>query len=378
MSLNRVKIGEFIETYNKKCGIPNLTVNDVSGINREKEFFEPSRQIGKDTSSYKIVPPNYFACNLMHVGRDKVLPISLNHSQKNKIVSPAYTVFKIIDESLILKEYFFIFLKSDEKDRFFWFNTDASVREGMAWDVFCDIEISIPSIEVQKRYVSIYKALQSNQEAFEKGLEDLRLLYNVTLDIFKKSEPFVPLGNLLTDVDVRNTDNKIVGVQGINIQKEFMPSTSSAKNLSNYKVIKKGDFAYSSMQTGRDKTIRFALYNKDEPAIISPAYSVLKVKESIEKEVVPEFIMMWFSRTESDRYGWFKSDSSVRANLDLIRFFEIEIPLPSIESQQSIVGIYKAYNIRKEISERLKNKIHNICPILIKGSIEEAKEYAKI
>jgi len=378
MSLNKVKIGDFIETYNKKCGISNLTVNDVSGINREKEFFEPSRQIGKDTSSYKIVPPNYFACNLMHVGRDKVLPISMNHTKDNKVVSPAYTVFKIVDETLILKEYFFIFLKSDEKDRYFWFNTDASVREGMPWEVFCDIEISIPSINIQKKYVSIYKALLSNQEAFENGLEDLKLLYNISLDAFKKSESFVPLGNLLTEVDIRNVDNKINDVQGINIQKEFMPSTSTAKNLSNYKIIGKGEFAYSSMQTGRDKTIRFALYNKDKTSIISPAYSVLKVSELKEKEVIPEFIMMWFSRTESDRYGWFKSDSSVRANLDLIRFFEIEIPLPNIELQKSIVEIYKSYNKRKEIAERLKEKINSICPVLIKGSIEEAKEYEKI
>src|SRR5699024_11739639 len=245
-------------------------------------------------------------------------------------------------------------------------------------EVFCDIEISIPSINIQKKYVSIYKALLSNQEAFENGLEDLKLLYNISLDAFKKSESFVPLGNLLTEVDIRNVDNKINDVQGINIQKEFMPSTSTAKNLSNYKIIGKGEFAYSSMQTGRDKTIRFALYNKDKTSIISPAYSVLKVSELKEKEVIPEFIMMWFSRTESDRYGWFKSDSSVRANLDLIRFFEIEIPLPNIELQKSIVEIYKSYNKRKEIAERLKEKINSICPVLIKGSIEEAKEYEKI
>ena len=95
MDLNKIKLGKYIEPYTEKCNIPNLTVYDVSGVNREKEFFEPSHQIGKDTSNYKIVPPKYFACNLMHVGRDIVLPIAYNHTDKNKIVSPAYHVFRL-------------------------------------------------------------------------------------------------------------------------------------------------------------------------------------------------------------------------------------------------------------------------------------------
>lgn len=171
MKLNKQRIGDFIEVYNKRCEISNLTVNDVSGINRDKEFFEPSRQVGANTSKYKIVPPGYFACNLMHVGRDIVLPISMNHSQKNKIVSPAYTVFKVTNESIILKEYFFMFLKSDEKDRFFWLNTDSSIREGLEWGVFCDIEIELPPIEIQKKYVAVYKSMLKNQEVYEKELK---------------------------------------------------------------------------------------------------------------------------------------------------------------------------------------------------------------
>ena len=82
MGLSKIKIGIFVEQYNEACGIAKLTLDDVSGINRDKEFFEPSKQVGADTSKYKVVPPDYFACNLMHVGRDVVLPIALNHSGK--------------------------------------------------------------------------------------------------------------------------------------------------------------------------------------------------------------------------------------------------------------------------------------------------------
>ena len=82
---------------------------------------------------------------------------------------------------------------------------------------------------------------------------------------------------------------------------------------------------------------------------------------------------MWFSRKEIDRLGWFMSDGSIRTNLDMDRFYEIEIPIPDLKVQQAIVEIYNAYKVRQNVNETLKSQIKDICPILIKGSIEEAK-----
>ncbi len=107
MALNRIKLGKYLRLYSRKCNVPDLGNNEVSGVSKDKEFFEPSPQVGDDTSKYQIVPPTYFACNLMHVGRDVVLPIAYNHSDKNKIVSPAYQVFKLLDNNELLREYFF-------------------------------------------------------------------------------------------------------------------------------------------------------------------------------------------------------------------------------------------------------------------------------
>ena len=123
------------------------------------------------------------------------------------------------------------------------------------------------------------------------------------------------------------------------------------------------------MQTGRDECIRIALYNNEEPIIISPAYTVFEIKGDT---VLPEYVMMWFSRKEVDRLGWFMSDASIRTNLDMDRFYEIEIPIPELEVQKAVVEIYTAYNMRRGINEKLKAQMKNICPILIKGSIEEA------
>lgn len=372
MGLSRILLGKYIELYSEKCNIPDLSSDSISGVNKDKEFFEPSNQVGNDTSKYKIVPPKYFACNLMHVGRDIVLPIAYNHSNKNKVISPAYQVFKFLNNEELLSEYFFLYLKSHERDRYFWFNTDSSVRDGMSWNDFVNIEIPFPPLAIQQKYVNVYNAMVANQKAYERGLEDLKLTCDALIDNYKHKSTKKSVGDILQEVDVRNVDGIISNVQGINITKQFMPSVANTNgvDLSKYKLVSKGQFAFSGMQTGRDECIRIALFDKEEPIIISPAYSILQIKDD---NVLAEYVMMWFSRKELDRLGWFMSDASIRTNLDMDRFYEIEIPVPDLEVQKAIIDIYNAYNVRRSINEKLKAQIKDICPILIKGSIEEGR-----
>ena len=152
-----------------------------------------------------------------------------------------------------------------------------------------------------------------------------------------------------------------------------MPSVANTNgiDLTKYKLVKRNQFAFSGMQTGRDKCIRIALNKDNNPIIISPAYTVLDIKDD---EIIPEYIMIWFSRKESDRRGWFMSDSSIRSNLDLNRFYEIQLPIPCAKTQRSIVDIFNVYIARRNINERLKEQIKSICPILIQGSILEGKQ----
>ncbi|MCW6678290.1 restriction endonuclease subunit S [Anaerococcus sp. NML200574] len=372
MTLTRYKLGDLIEKYDKKCGEPNLTVHDVSGINRDKEFFEPSRQVGKNTSNYKNVPIGFFATNLMHVGRDVVLPVAYNHSSKNKIVSPAYTVFKVKDNVGLIDQFLFIYFNSKERDRYFWFSTDASIRDGLSWEDFCDIKIDLPPLDIQKKCVAIYKAMLENQAAYEKGLEDLKLACDASMDKLKENYKLIRINEVLKIVDIRNKNLDIKEISGLNIEKRFIKSNSNINEngLKNYKIVKQDELVFSGMQTGRDKCIRIALNTTNNNLIVSPAYNVFSINKNI---INPKYLMLWFSRAEVDRYGWFISDSSIRSNLDLDRFYEIEIPIPPIEVQNSIADIYKVYTERKEINEKLKERLKNICPILIKGAVEEAK-----
>ena len=366
--LSNYKLGDLIEAYVEYVGVNNLKPDDVSGINKDKEFFEPSQSVGTNTSNYRVVPQNYFACNLMHVGRDKVLPIALNTTSKFKVVSPAYTVFKVKSKELLLDEYFFMIMKSKEMDRYFWFKTDSSVRDGLSWKNFCNITISLPNIEIQRRYSSLYKSLRQNFVSLSTGNEDLEATINIIVDKIKHTSEKYCVGNFLSTVDERNTSNFYGDVMGINIDKTFMPSKSSSDKLTNYKVVRQGEFAYNSMQTGRDKCIRIALYDKSNPCLVSPSYSVLKVTSEL---VIPEYIQLWFSRSESDRRGAFMTDSSIRSNLDLDTFFQIEIPIPKIETQKAVVDLYLAVKKRNKVANQLAKKISDICPVLVKGSRDD-------
>jgi len=260
-----------------------------------------------------------------------------------------------------------------EFDRKAWTYCDSSVRGGLEWDRLCEMQIPIPDITVQRKYVALYKGLLSNQKTYENSLEDLQFICNSFMDTLKYKD-LRPIGELVGLVDNRNTDGKISNLLGINVDKVFMPSKAKTTqaNLVKYKVIEKGEFAYSAMQVGRDETVRVVLYSYDEPAIISPAYHVFKVND--DKEILPEFLMLWFYRPEFNRFGWFISDSSVRASLEWERFKEIEIPVPDIEKQEAIVTIYHTLETRKRINEQLKKSIKPLCPVLMKGVVESMEK----
>ncbi len=178
------------------------------------------------------------------------------------------------------------------------------------------------------------------------------------------------IGDLIVFVDERNTERKVDDFFGININKEFMPTVANTDTVDakKYKIVRYNRFVFSGMQTGRDECIRIGLYQKEKPIIVSPAYTTFEI--SRKDIVLEEYFFMFFLRKEMDRYGWFISDSSVRANLDLERFCEISITLPSLTVQRKYANLFAAV-VR---CDRLKNRIKDICPILIKGSLEEAKK----
>ena len=163
----------------------------VLGINIDK-FFMPSvaNVIGTDLSKYKLITKGKFACNPMHVGRDERLPVALYDEEEPAIVSPAYFMFEVIDNSILNEDYLMMWFRRPEFDRICWLHTDGSVRGGITWDDICRLELPIPPIENQLEIVNSYKAITERIALKQKINDNLAEYLNC---IFDKIHMFLEL-----------------------------------------------------------------------------------------------------------------------------------------------------------------------------------------
>jgi type I restriction enzyme S subunit len=373
MGLSKVKIGSFVEPIDMRCKQSNNA--EVYGIDINKRFISTRAKMdGIDTAKYRIVPRECFAANFMHIGRDEKIPVAFNDTNDEIIVSPAYFIFKA-DTSAILNEYFYMLMNSNEFDRYAWFCTDSSIRGNLDWDRFCGIEIDLPPLPIQQKYVDIYNAMVKNQKAYESGLDDLKLTCDAYIDELRRTLPHKAIGEYIEQLDERNTSLSIgaEGVRGISTDKEFIATKADLDGvgLGNYKVVRTKCFAYVPDTSRRGDKISLAFNNTDKLFLVSSISTVFRVKNT--QELLPEYLLMHFKRSEFDRYARFNSWGSAREAFTWEDMCEVKIPIPDIKVQQSIVNIYNAYITRRDINERLKAQIKDICPILIKGSLEEAE-----
>ena len=367
----KIRLGDYIKRSTVNNKDERYGIELIEGVTNEGVFSQPKgNPMDVDLKPYKIVNNGAFVYNPSRLDLGSIA----YRTDGLCIVSHLYIVFYLNDEGKkkIDPDWLFMYFRRDEFYREVTFRNFGSQRPEFNFNDMSDIMIPLPDISVQRKYVAIYKTMVANQQSYERGLEDLKLTFDALIDEIKHKSDFKPVRELLQEVDNRNEDGAITEVHGINITKQFMPSVADVNgiDLTKYKLVKKNQFAFSGMQTGRDECIRIALNKDDTPVIISPAYTVF---ESKDKSVLEEYIMMWFSRKESDRRGWFMSDSSIRSNLDLDRFYETELPIPDEKTQKSIVDIFNIYTARRDINEQLKAQIKDICPILIRGSLEEGK-----
>jgi len=174
------------------------------------------------------------------------------------------------------------------------------------------------------------------------------------------------IGDFIELIDERNKKLEVNTLVGLSISKEFIPSVANTigTNMANYKIIKKNQFACSLMQVRRDKKIPVALLQKFDEAIISQAYPVFQVKD--ENELLPQYLMMWMSRSEFDRQACFLAVGGVRGSLEWDDFCDMELPIPSIEKQHEIVKEYNTIVNRIKLNEQLNQKLEETAQTLHK------------
>ena len=170
MKSNYDALGNYIRLVDTRN--TDLVTEQVLGINIDK-YFMPSvaNVIGTDLSKYKLITKDKFACNPMHVGRDERLPVALYTEDEPAIVSPAYFMFEIIDNSILNEDYLMMWFRRPEFDRLCWLRTDGSVRGGITWDDICRMKVPVPPLDEQIEIVQSYQAI-TDRIALKKQIND--------------------------------------------------------------------------------------------------------------------------------------------------------------------------------------------------------------
>ncbi|MCH2231879.1 MAG: restriction endonuclease subunit S [Crocinitomicaceae bacterium] len=174
------------------------------------------------------------------------------------------------------------------------------------------------------------------------------------------------LGDFIHKIDVRNKNSQNTKLLGLSMTKEFRPHASNiiGTDLSRYKVVEHWQFACDFMSTIRVRKLPVVLQENDEQIIVSPAYTTFEVIDS--NELHPEYLMMWFRRSEFDRYAYFCCDSAVRGGFNWDELCDVQLPVPSIEKQREIVKEYNTIVNRIKLNEQLNQKLEETAQALYK------------
>lgn len=369
MALSR--LGDFIDLIDERNKNNVFSSKTVMGISVNKMLIPTKADLDKsNVENYKILRKGQFAYCLVTSRNGNRVSIVFNEI-KDCIISAINPVFVVKNENVLNSEYLMMFFNRPEFDRYARFNSWGSARETFSWEDLCNTKIDLPPIEIQRKYVAIYKALKDNLKVYQSKLDDIKTVLDSSIENLKKEYPLAKIGPYLTVRDVRNRDNSIKNVKGVTVYKTFREPTSKVnkEELSNYKIVKPMDIAFVQT-THNEKVFAFALNDTNEQIVVS---SVNEVFFTDTNYLLPEYLSLFFSRKEFDRYARFHSWGSARETFTMEDVKNVMIPIPNLTVQENFAKLRQSYIKRKQILDKLKEKINNICPILIRGAIREAK-----
>ena len=318
----------------------------VLGINIDK-FFMPSvaNVIGTDLSKYKLITKGKFACNPMHVGRDERLPVALYDEEKPAIVSPAYFMFEVIDNSILKEDYLMMWFRRPEFDRICWLHTDGSVRGGITWDDICRLELPIPPIENQLEIVNSYKAI-TERIALKQKINDnlatqaLTLFSDFVSHRSKKLEQR-KLGDVIASANTGgdaiqkvpivdyDTGIKCARVGDITNAREYASwafCNASKSVYDNYKL-QAGDILVT-----RTATLGITQYIAKD---ISAVYNNGLIRLKVDDTNALSLYIYWAMKTSDflNYINQMNSATSVRPNMKIDYLLNYQLSIPSIEEQ---------------------------------------------
>ena len=374
MGLTKYKLGELIELVLKTNSELRYGPDDVRGMTITKEIIPTKADVtGTDLSKFLVVSPGEFIYNPRTHG--KRIGFGYNNTDDTFIISWNNIAFKVKAsmKDVVLADYLFLHFKRDEWDREACFQSWGSSTEVFSWEALCDMEVDLPPLPIQQKYVDIYNAMLANQQSYERGLEDLKLVCDAYIENLANCE-YKKIGDYIERNKNRNQDNKftVSDVKGFNNDGLFIePMRLFSGDITTFKIVTRNDFVYNSRINSTIKKLSIVI-NEGEDLIVSPAYESFRVCR--ENELSPFYLYLLLQRESFARKVLFNSFGSSTIVFGYDDLSEIEIPVPDFIEQVALANIYRAYKERWGINEKLKAQIKDICPILIKGSIEEARK----
>lgn len=369
MALSKYKLGELIEQCDQRNSDNEYILDDVRGISTGKEFISTKANMdGVSLLTYKVVAQREFAYVADTSRRGEKIAIAFNTSDKPILISSIYTVFRVNQNEKLVSDYLFMFFNRPEFDRYARFNSWGSARETFDWDALCDIDIELPDLPTQQKYVDIYNAMVANQQAYERGLDDLKLTCDAYIEDLRRRMPCEKTGSYIEECNEKNENNEISLFQGVNVDHIFTDPKRVAENSENGSVVRTGQFAFNKVMKAHNTKLPVAL-REGPDCVVSNSYQVFEVTDK--NKLLPKYLLLWLNRSETQRYAGFISFGTTRDIFSFEDMCELSIPMPSAQVQQNIVDIFSIYQSRRNINEQLKTQIKNICPILIRGSLEE-------
>ena len=370
MGLNKYCLGELLELLENNNSDLKFGASHVRGVNNLKKLMPTKVDVSdRDLSKFQIVRPGEFVFNHRTSRNGSKFSIAYNDGTSPIICTEDYVVFRVRPDctSILMAEWLYMYFNRSEFDRYVITNSWGSSTEFYNWEDICSIILELPDLPTQEKYVAIYKSMVANQQSYERGLDDLKLVCDGYIEDLRRKMPCEKIGPFISEIIEKNSNLQIDNVQGVNSSCAFGETKANTVGLDfhNYKIVKTGQFAYNPSRINLGS---IALLNQ-ENCIVSPMYVVFQVNDN--GKLLPEYLMLWFGRKEFQRSTLFYATGSVRDTFIFDLMKEVQIPIPDIKVQKAIAAIFTAYNARKQINERLKEQIKNICPILIRGSLSD-------
>lgn len=263
MGLSKYKLGDLIKQRDVRNSEGQYTLNDIKGISTGKEFIDTKANMdGVSLFSYKVVAQREFAYVADTSRRGEKIAIAFNAGSKPVLISSIYTVFRVSNEKKLLSNYLFMYFNRPEFDRYARFNSWGSARETFDWETLCNIDIELPDLPTQQKYVDIYNAMVANQQAYERGLEDLKLTCDGYIEDLRRKMPCEKIGKYIIERNIKNGIGlNVDSVRGISTGKELIDTKANMDGvpLGNYKIVKPNEIAFISDTSRRGDKISLAI-----------------------------------------------------------------------------------------------------------------------